>query len=140
VARSSRSTRCSYLDSSALVKLCIDEPEGRALAEALKQLPERLSSKLSVVEVARNVKRRQPAGLSAASRVLARTALIDIDDHLLERAREIEPIEVRSPDAIHVATAASIGLALAAFITYDRRQAEAARKLGMRVLSPGLEG
>jgi hypothetical protein len=75
--------------------------------------------------------------MPTAVRVLETVALIAIDNRVLSRAVEIEPVRVRSLDAIHLATALSLGLDLAAFITYDGIQAKAARALGLPVLSPG---
>lgn len=90
-----------------------------------------------IVELLRNVNRRRPAALPLAVELLGKLALIEVDDRVLEKAVEMKPVAVRSLDAIHIATALSLGLDLGAFITYDRNQAKAARAVGLPVRSPG---
>lgn len=77
-----------YLDSSALVKLVVAEPETTALLEFLAGWPDRVSSALALVEVRGAVKRigAGPAVRRRATRVLARVALIRIDDAVLAAA------------------------------------------------------
>ena len=62
-----------YVDSSALVKLVVAEPETPALLEFLAGWPYRVSSALARVEVLRAVKRTGagPAVRRRATRVLA---------------------------------------------------------------------
>jgi predicted nucleic acid-binding protein len=127
-----------YLDSSALVKLVSKEPESSALVEFVKEVPEGVSSGLARVEVLRAVGR---AGGKAAMRrqaeqVLNSIGLVKIDDRVLNRAADLEPTELRSLDAIHLATALSLGADLDAFVSYDQRQRQAAEGLGLRVVSP----
>jgi predicted nucleic acid-binding protein len=62
--------------------------------------------------------------------------LVAIDDRILDAAGVLEPRIRRTLDAIHVATALSIGDDLAEIVTYDDRMAEAARLLGLRTVSP----
>jgi predicted nucleic acid-binding protein len=50
-------------------------------------------------------------------------------------AAKVAP-QIRSLDAVHLATALSIGVDLD-FVTYDDRQAVAAREAGLRVVQPG---
>ena len=99
-----------YLDSSALVKLVVAEPETPALLQFLAEWPHRVSSALARVEVLRAVKRTRagPAVRRRASRVLARVALIRIDDSVLAGAARVAPPELRTLDAIHLATAQSL--------------------------------
>jgi predicted nucleic acid-binding protein len=56
---------------------------------------------------------------------------------LLYAAGVLLPSDVRSLDAIHLATALSCGDYPEAFITYDDRLAAAARTLHLNVLQPG---
>jgi predicted nucleic acid-binding protein len=46
------------------------------------------------------------------------------------------PIELRSLDTIHLATAQQLGADLARIVTYDDRMAGAANQLGMTVARP----
>ncbi len=63
--------------------------------------------------------------------------LIPQDASLSDEAGNLRPPELRSPDAIHLATARSLGARLSAFVTYDERQVAAALWYGMPVASPG---
>jgi predicted nucleic acid-binding protein len=74
--------------------------------------------------------------MEGARRQLANIDLVRLDDDLLERATDIEPATVRSLDAIHLATALSIGSDLAAVVTYDARMSAAAQALGLPVIAP----
>ena len=128
-----------YLDASAIVKLAVPEPESRALFELLENWPERVSSALAQVEVLRAL-RRSGAPASAYRRgeqVLARLALIRLHDSILAEAASLEPPNLRALDAIHMATALSLRGDLAAFVTYDRRLAEAAAAARLKVWAPG---
>ncbi len=127
-----------YLDSSALVKLVVSEPESAALRAFLKGHVARLSSGLAEVEVPRALRR---AGYGAveqrrAVQVLAHIALVDVDRALLRAAAAIAPATLRSLDAIHLATALSLGQDLAGIITYDQRLAEAAIGADLEVWAP----
>jgi hypothetical protein len=51
-------------------------------------------------------------------------------------AGELQPPDLRSLDAIHLATAQLLGQDFGRVVTYDERMAEAARFLRMRVVSP----
>ena len=126
-----------YLDSSALVKLVVAEPETSALMEFLKQWPHRVSSVLARVEVLRAVKRMgaRPAVRRRAARVLARLALVRIDDPVLAMAARFAPPELRTLDAIHLATARSLD-DLAGVVSYDARLGRAAARARLRVWSP----
>ena len=68
--------------------------------------------------------------------MLAAMNLLAVDDDLLDAAALLEPQTLRSLDAVHLASALSIGDALVAVVTYDRRLADAARGAGLAVLSP----
>jgi len=127
-----------YLDSSALVKLVVFEPESAALRVFLKGYAARLSSGLAEVEVPRALRR---AGYGAAEQrraveLLARIALVDVDRAILRAAAAIAPANLRSLDAIHLATALSLGQDLAGIITYDQRLAEAAISADLEVWAP----
>lgn len=128
-----------YLDSSALLKLVLPEAERAALESAIAHWPERLASELSAVECRRAVRRQPEAAvlLPRMENVLSSLALLRIDHELLRLAGTIGPPRLRSLDAIHLASALSIGDYPEAFITYDERLADAARAVGLNVLTPG---
>ena len=125
-----------YLDSSALVKLVVLEPESRALRAYLRGEPERVSCGLARTEVLRAVRPIGPAAIAAARRLLQRIDLIRLDDALLDAAGMIEPVGLRSLDAVHLAAAQLVAPALRAIVTYDRRMVEAAGALGFAVAAP----
>ena len=70
---------------------------------------------------------------------MARSAgfdLVRVNDRLLRRAGTLIRPEVRSLDAIHLATAAELMADLRELVTYDVRMADAARAIGFKVSSP----
>ena len=127
-----------YLDSSALVKLVVLEPESAALREFLRAHALRVSSALAEVEVPRALRQ---AGYGAAegrraTELLARIALVDVDRRILRSAAALGPSGLRSLDAIHLATALSLGLDLAGIVTYDQRLSNAASGAELVVWAP----
>jgi predicted nucleic acid-binding protein len=127
----------TYVDSSAIVKLAVSEPESSALRKALSRHQTLVTSALARTEVARAL---LPLGAAAACRgdeVMRRLQLLRVNDRVLIAAGRMEPPELRSLDAIHLATASQLGAALKRVVTYDARMAEAARALGWPVSSPG---
>ena len=126
----------TYLDSSAIMKLAVKEPESAALRRYLQRRRPLISSALARAEVLRAL---LPAGEAAVARgrdVLARLELVRINDRVLSTAGLLEPAELRTLDAIHLATAAQLGPELGAVVTYDERMSVAAKRLGHRVASP----
>lgn len=99
-----------YLDTSALVKLVVDEPESAALAEWLDDRPEQplCMSAIGKAEVFRAARRHSPHALAVASSVLAELALVPTDAAVLELAALLEPAGLRTLDALHLASAAGL--------------------------------
>lgn len=125
-----------YLDSSALVKLVVREPESVALRRYLRRRRPLIASALARTEVLRAL---LPAGDEAMARgraVLQRIELVRVNDRILNAAGELWPPHLRSLDAIHLATAQAIGEELTALITYDDRMSTAAEQLGYRTVQP----
>jgi predicted nucleic acid-binding protein len=125
-----------YLDSSALVKLVVREPESRALAASLRRPAERASCALARVEVVRAVRPHGPSAVARARRLLERISLIHLDDVLLDAAAGLQDDTLRSLDAIHLAAAQALGDGLTELITYDRRMATAAAGLSLPTTAP----
>lgn len=127
-----------YLDSSALVKLAVPEPESGPLLALLDNWPERVSSVLARVEVYRTLRRIEAAGsdYSRGKQVLDQLALIRVHDGILATAAHLEPANLGTLDAVHLATAMSVRGDLAAMVTYDRRLAEAAAAAQVAVWAP----
>ena len=124
-----------YLDSSALVKLVVVEPESAALESWLGARTDLSSCALSRTEVRRAVRPSGPDAVARATRLLATTALVQLDDALFDRAGDLEP-PLRSLDAIHLAAALELGDELETVVTYDARMTKAARALGLPVVAP----
>ena len=59
-----------------------------------------------------------------------------IDDPIVGLASQLMPSDLRSLDAIHVATALSAGDSIAGIVTYDDRLAKAASAAGLEVFRP----
>lgn len=128
--------RVTYVDSSALVKLAVREPESQALRRHLARRRPLVCSALARVEVARALMALGPQVLQRGDDVLARIDLVRINDRVLRAAAALLPAELRSLDAIHLATAQQFGGELHRIVTYDNRMAIAAETLGWRVEKP----
>jgi predicted nucleic acid-binding protein len=126
----------TYLDSSAIVKLAAKEPESAALRRYLRRRRPLVSSALARTEVLRALLPAGPDAVARGREVLARLDLVRINDRVLESAGVLQPSILRSLDAIHLATAAQLGIDLGPIVTYDEQMAVAARQLGHRVASP----
>lgn len=126
-----------YLDSSAFVKVVVEEPESAALRKFLaRPRRRRVSSALLRTEALRAVRHLGPQGLQRIRVALRRVDLVAIDDRLLDGAGALEPGILRTLDAIHLATALALGDDLSVILTYDERTLEGARLLGLPVESP----
>jgi predicted nucleic acid-binding protein len=128
--------KATYLDSSALVKLAVREPESAALRRYLRRRRPLLASALARTEVVRALLPLGPDAVRRGHDVLARIDLVRINDRVLGAAGELMPVELRSLDAIHLATAQQLGVDLARIVTYDDRMAVAAKQIGLTVAQP----
>ena len=125
-----------YLDSSAIVKLAAREPQSMALRRYLRRRRPLVSSALAGTEVLRAL---LPAGAEAVARgriVLQRLDLIRVNDRILTAAGELHPPDLRSLDAIHLATALELGPDVTVVVTYDERMTTTAKQLGIRTAHP----
>jgi predicted nucleic acid-binding protein len=128
--------RATYLDSSAIVKLVVAEPESSALRAHLRRRRPLVSSALARTEVMRALLPAGEVALARGREALRRLDLVRINDRVLDMAGILEPAQVRSLDAIHLATAQLLGEDLGQVVTYDDRMADAAQSLGLRTASP----
>ncbi|MCV7215250.1 type II toxin-antitoxin system VapC family toxin [Mycobacterium crocinum] len=127
-----------YLDTSALMKLVVLEPETSALRTYLTQYPDdvRFTAALSRTELLRAARRSGSYELAAqAHRLLGRLDLVAMTTRLLDEAGTLGPPELRTLDAIHLA-AARTAPALRGLVTYDLRLAAAAEAVGITVAIP----
>jgi predicted nucleic acid-binding protein len=128
-----------YLDSSALLKLLHEEPESAALADWLtgQAGSPLLSSELAGVEVIRACRRINPEALPEARALLAGLDLIPLGGAVIAEAADVGESTLRSLDAIHLASALSVGEDLSGFVAYDHRLSDAASAAGLQPLAPG---
>jgi uncharacterized protein len=124
------------VESSALVKLVVEEAESFALRELLTREPDQVASAIVEVEVVRAVRRAIPELSERADRVVAQIAVIDPSEAIRARAAVLEPVTLGSLDALHLATALEIADELDGLVTYDRRMSDAAGSLGLTILTP----
>jgi predicted nucleic acid-binding protein len=125
-----------YVDTSALGRSLLEEPDKPAIERELETYVSRISSSLLRVELRRLGLRRDM--LDRADPLLARISLIPLDDQILSAAETLTPSTVATLDAIHLATAIRLSTAgeLDALMTYDKQLADGAREHGITVLSP----
>jgi predicted nucleic acid-binding protein len=128
--------RAVYLDSSAIVKLAVSEPESPALHRYLRRRRPLVSSALARAEVTRALLPLGEPAVRRGQEVLARLELIRISDRILAAAGSLLPIELRTLDAIHLATARQLGDDLARLVTYDERLRAAAAASGCPIAAP----
>lgn len=126
-----------YLDTSALAKLVVAEPQTDALRTWLAAVPrEPVSSDLARTELLRAVRRVAPGRLLRARQVLGAVTLVGVSTALFEEAARLDPTVLRTLDAIHLAAALDLGDDLDAVVTYDDRLADAALANGIAVTAP----
>jgi hypothetical protein len=130
-------SRLVYADSSALVKLVIEEPESRALERHLADGPALATSRIAMVEVTRATALANPADeVRAETELLLHSCLlVDVSPALLRDAAGLASRTVRTLDAVHLASA--LRVEADGLVAYDQRLLAAATALGLYVVSPG---
>ena len=124
-----------YLDTSAALKLLIEEPESPALAQTVdREQPDLVAGWVLETELRRAAQRLPALGMDVVSEFLAGVSLYEMPGSLFREAGILPGETLRSVDALHLAVAVRIGVDLV--LTYDVRMADSARLLGLPVLSP----
>lgn len=126
----------AYVDSSAIVKLATEEVESCALRRYLRRRRPLISSALARTEVLRALSYEGEPGIARGRVVLRRINLIRVNDRVLNAAGTLMPPEIRSLDAIHLATAQQVGGDVRYVVTYDDRMIAAAEQIGIRTATP----
>lgn len=128
-----------YLDSSALLKLVHEERESSALQDWLsaRDATPWVSSALAKVEVIRACRRLNTDALPRARALLSQLDLIPLTTAVVDDAAELDAPDLRSLDALHLASALSIRSDLSDFVAYDSRLVQAASAAGLESLQPG---
>lgn len=129
-----------YVDTSAFVKLVVDEPQSDAMITWARTQEEDgdglWSSDLLRTEAVRAARRLGTDELARTRAVLDAFALMELSRDTFVRAGELDPVIMRSLDALHLAAALQLGDDLDGIVTYDDRMAEAAGSVGIPVLQP----
>lgn len=123
------------MDTSAALKLVVDEAESGALAGRLDaDDPDLVACLLLETELRRAAQRHDALSQALVSELLEGLSMYEVPGSLFREAGLIAGHHLRSLDALHLAAAVRIGVD--AVVTYDQRMGEAARDLGFAVLSP----
>jgi predicted nucleic acid-binding protein len=131
----------TYVDSSALLKRHVDEPDSAAADALLRADRALLTARHTIVEVRRNLSRLLAGRELSAARAaftddLRSFSIIELDEATCESAAAIaEATGVRTLDALHLAAAQRVAEPGFGFLTFDVRQAQAARALGLLVVT-----
>ena len=126
-----------YFDTSALAKLVIEEPETEALRAWLAEQPRQpVACDLVRTELMRAVRRVAPDRITRVRQVLDGLTLTEVTSAIFEAAGRLDPVVLRSFDAIHLAAALDLGDELEGLVTDDTRLAESAEVLGVAALAP----
>ncbi len=124
-----------YLDTSAALKLVVEEAESEALARAIDaQEPDLVACWLLETEMRRAGQRVPALTQRIVSEFLEGVALYDVPASLFREAALLPGTDLRSLDALHLAAAIRIGVDRV--VTYDSRMSESARALGVEVVAP----
>jgi predicted nucleic acid-binding protein len=128
--------RTVYVDTSALGRVLLEEPDAAAIQRELDTFDRVIASRLMGVEFRRLALRRTL--LDRADLLLAAVSLIPLENQILTTAETLPPPAVGTLDAIHLATALRVSEhdQLTALMTYDKRLTEGALDHGLEVLSP----
>ncbi len=114
----------------------VAEAESLALRDLMAREPDQVASAIVEVEVPRAVKRAVPELSELADRVVAQIAVIEPSESIRARAASLEPVTLRSLDALHLATALEIADELEGLVTYDGRMSDAGSSLGLTIFAP----
>lgn len=127
-----------YLDTSALLKLVFHEAGSDAIAAVLADRTDLLSSALLAIEARRAVLRGASGALSRVDALLTRITMIEISSAVVESAGRLPDPVLRSPEAIHLATALLVRDEVDVLLTYADRLLLAARDRGLNAEAPAL--
>ena len=126
-----------YLDTSAAAKLVVAEPASEAMASwAATHETRVIASDLLRTELLRATRRAAPDRMQRARSVLDALTLFNLTAATFERAATLDPEELRSLGALHLAAALELGDELDGIVTYDNRMAGAASLYGVAVIAP----
>jgi hypothetical protein len=129
-----------YVDTSALLKRYVEEPESSKCENYMLSDPTWISARHTWVEVRRNLSRllRAPElfkARDAFTRDWDRVNVVELDETTCAMAADVAELTLaRTLDALHLAALRRVGGAEVALLTFDLQQARIARELGFTVL------
>jgi hypothetical protein len=129
-----------YVDTSALLKRYVEEPDSATAEAYLLGDPDWYTGRHTYVETRRNLHRAlDAADFHRVRRIFEddwrRISIVELDEVTCQLAADIaEMTGVRSLDALHLGAASRLGPQTVQVLTFDVRQAQAARHLGFEVL------
>jgi predicted nucleic acid-binding protein len=126
-----------YVDTSALGRVLLDEPDAGAILRELDRFDTQVSSRLVRVELRRLGLRKRV--LDTADQLLGGVALVPVDEAVLAAAETVPPAGVATLDAVHLVTAVRLAGddLIEAVMTYDARLADGVRHHGLAIVAPG---
>lgn len=129
-----------YIDASALLKLYFEEPDSDRAEAILRSDEEWITGRHASIEVRRNLARELEGPSLAQARGQFEhdwraMAVVELTPEVCEAAAELAEVTgARTLDALHLAAAKAVGGGALPIVTFDLRQAQAARSLGWIVL------
>ncbi len=96
-----------------------------------------MASALVLTELPRAFARRVPDADQEGVRALVlRIDVVDLDRAVLSQAGQLPDAQLRSLDAVHLASALRVREVVDRFVAYDQRLLDAAHRAGLEVASP----
>ena len=127
-----------YLDSSAVLKLLIDEKESKPLVNFIDFVVK--TSVLTRVEIIRTLKRIAPEKVSEGQEILNKMDIIPLSNGITSMAENFSStVTLRSLDSLHVASVLFLNGSVEGLVTYDRQMISNAKALGINVIHPGMK-
>lgn len=129
-----------YVETSALLKRYVQEPESDDSQSILSAHSHRITSRITITETLINLRKRLSTAEFAIASKLFQTDInafdvVEFDAELSLQASEVAAgNSLATLDSIHLASALRVKSPQLAFLTYDKRLANSARKSGLRVL------
>jgi predicted nucleic acid-binding protein len=131
-----------YVDSSALVKRYVEEPDSERASRLLASDDQLITARHTLVEVRRTLSRSLTPDQAAEARTafardLDALAIVELDAATCDLAASIaDRSGARTLDALHIAAAERVGGTSLPILTFDLRLAQAARSLGHPIAGP----
>lgn len=126
-----------YVDTSALGRVLLEEPDAGPILLELDRFDVLVSSRLLGVELRRLGLRKRV--LDTADQLLGGVALVPVEEAVLAAAETVPPADVATLDAVHLVTAVRLAGddLIDAVMTYDARLADGVRHHGLAIVAPG---